>query len=480
MKKGLVFLSLGIFGGILGAFLWIRVFWEQPSYSQEIYQDNFLETNNSTYNPPSRMIPLNSDEFVGASKKSTQSVVYIKTIVSQGYESMSLLDWFFYGNPRQAQKVISSGSGVIYKADGYIITNNHVIEQAQEIEVVIGKRTFQAELVGTDPSTDMAVIKVNEANLRAIPIGSSSDLEVGEWVLAIGNPFNLTSTVTAGIVSAKGRNLNRLSSNFPIDYFIQTDAAINPGNSGGALVNANGELVGINTAILSPSGAFSGYGFAVPVDIAKKVADDIILYGRVQKAELGIDVMEIDDKVAKKLDLESYEGVIVSDVFEGMAGESSGIQAGDVIVGINGRPVDSKPEYDEQLAYFRPGDEININLKRNDQAKMVKATLTNASGTTDIVVKELIDSDKLGVVFEKLSPTELNQLRISSGFRVEEVRDGIIEELGIETGFIITSINGYKIKEVIDIEKILTKTRGRVRIEGLNKNGVRGYYSYYF
>ncbi len=480
MKKGLLILLLGFSGGILGSFLFFRLIVEDLQEKQTLVmhepdQVSLIRPKDVSYLP-------NADpgEFISASSASTQSVVYIKTVISQEYESMSLLDWFFYGSPRHSQKVITSGSGVIYKKDGYIITNNHVIEQAQEIQVVIGKRTLAATLVGTDPSTDIAVIKVDEKDLPAIDIGSSKNLKVGEWVLAIGNPFNLTSTVTAGIVSAKGRNLSSLSSNFPIVFFIQTDAAINPGNSGGALVNASGQLVGINTAILSPSGAFSGYGFAVPVDIAKKVADDIISYGRVQKAYLGIDVMDIDDKVAKTLELESYEGVIVSDVFENMAAEKSGLEAGDVILGVGGNNIDSKAEYDEQLAYYRPGDKISVLVKREKEKFEVNTTLTNFNGTTEIVIKELIQSEKLGVVFEKVSPTELSQLRISSGFRVENIDDGLIKELGIDEGFIITSINGYKIQKVDDIERILTRARGRVRVEGLNKNGVKGYYSYYF
>ena len=481
MKKGLFILVIGFIGGMIGSFLVIRLYLdENPIKETVILRDPSISSQGNNPNLIPARIPEDTREFISASSSSTKSVVYIKTVISQEYESMSLLDWFFYGSPRQSQKVLTSGSGVIYKNDGYIITNNHVIEQAENIQVVLGKRTLGATLVGTDPSTDIAVIKVEQDNLPAIPLGSSRDLQVGEWVLAIGNPFNLTSTVTAGIVSAKGRNLSSLSSNFPIDYFIQTDAAINPGNSGGALVDSEGRLVGINTAILSPSGAFSGYGFAVPVDIAKKVADDIILYGRVQKAYLGIDIMEIDDKVAKNLDLNSYEGVIVSDVFEKMAGEKSGIIAGDIIVGIQGESIDSKPEYDEQLAYFRPGDEISINLKRGKDQLSKKATLTNFNGTTDIVIKELIQSEKLGVVFEKLGPTELSQLRISAGFRVEKVEEGLIQQLNIEEGFIITSVNGYKVTKVADLERILTRARGRVRIEGLNKNGVKGYYSYYF
>ncbi len=480
MKKGLLVLLIGFSGGILGSLLIIRLYVsENPRRETVIMRENQVLPNPDPVVKPVR-IPEDSKEFITASDKSTRSVVYIKTVISQEYESMSLLDWFFYGAPRQSQKVITSGSGVIYKPDGYIMTNNHVIEQAEEIQVVIGKRTLKAKIIGTDPSTDIAVIKVDQEKLPAIPIGSSRDLQVGEWVLAIGNPFNLTSTVTAGIVSAKGRNLSSLSRNFPIDFFIQTDAAINPGNSGGALVNSEGKLVGINTAILSPSGAFSGYGFAVPVDIAKKVADDIILYGRVQKAYLGIDVMEIDDKVAKNLDLNSYEGVMVADVFEDMAGEKSGIEAGDIIVGIQGNPVDSKSEYDEQLAYYRPGDQIKLEVKRKEDRITKDVTLTNFNGTTEIVIKELIRSEKLGVVFEKLGPTELSQLRISSGFRVEKVEEGLIQQLNIDEGFIITSINGYKVLKVEDLERILTRARGRVRVEGLNKNGVKGYYSYYF
>lgn len=284
MKRTLKVIALGFFSGISGAYTFTLF---QPdlqiSYPQELVY-NMPQADYVNYYPPSKSADMPSDvNFVEASKKSTSSVVYIKSTSEASYGRENPFDWFFEGKQGQA---VSSGSGVIFTQDGYIVTNNHVIEKSSKIEIIHNKRIYEAELVGTDPSTDLAVLKIDAQNLPNIKIGSSKDVAVGEWILAVGNPFNLTSTVTAGIVSAKGREINILKGKFPIESFIQTDAAINPGNSGGALVNTSGELIGINTAILSRTGTYNGYGFAVPVDIVKKIVMDLIEYGEVQKAFL--------------------------------------------------------------------------------------------------------------------------------------------------------------------------------------------------
>ena len=415
-------------------------------------------------------------EFVAASKLSAPSVVYIKTVSQKTYAS-SWMDWFF--SDRAAQS-ISSGSGVIYSRDGYIITNNHVVGDANQIQVILQKRSYEATLIGNDPSTDLAVLKIEAKDLPAIHFGSSRDLQVGEWVLAVGNPFNLTSTVTAGIVSAKGRELNILQSSFPIESFIQTDAPINPGNSGGALVNTRGELVGINTAIISKTGSYAGYGFAVPSDIVKKVADDIIMYGEVQKAFIGAEVMDIDHEIAGKLGLNDYSGVVVSFVQnEGAAGEA-GIEKGDIIMKINRGAVNSRSDFEEMLSYRSPGDRIEVEYKKNQKSFAKTLTLTNREGTTERLKKEIYSSRSLGADFEKVSKVERDLLNIPYGVRIAKVRSGLIAQMGFSEGFIITSINQIPIKDPETLSDILSKIRGRITVEGVNRRGRPEAYRYYF
>ncbi len=417
-----------------------------------------------------------SDEFVNASKNSTRSVVYIKTISQNSYGG-TWLDYYFGERVGQS---ISSGSGVIYSSDGYIISNNHVIEDADKIEVIIGKRTYEASLVGTDPSTDLSVLKIEEKNLPNIKIGTSRNVEVGEWVLAVGNPFNLTSTVTAGIVSAKGRDLNILKSNFPIESFIQTDAAINPGNSGGALVNMDGDLIGINTAILSKTGSYAGYGFAVPSDIVVKVVNDIISFGEVQKAFIGADVLDIDTDIANKLNLKDYSGVVVSYVQEDGAASKAGIERGDIIIKVNGDNVDSRSEFEEILSYRSPGDNINVTYKRNNKAYTKDMVLTNKEGTTELIHREIYTSRYLGAELERVSKVERDLLKIENGVRLLNIGNGLIRQMGLQEGFIITHINRISIEDPENLNDILTKIRGRVTVEGVSKNGRRQAYRYYF
>ena len=415
-------------------------------------------------------------EFVAASKLSAPSVVYIKTVSQKTYAS-SWMDWFF--SDRAAQS-ISSGSGVIYSRDGYIITNNHVVGDANQIQVILQKRSYEATLIGNDPSTDLAVLKIEAKDLPAIHFGSSRDLQVGEWVLAVGNPFNLTSTVTAGIVSAKGRELNILQSSFPIESFIQTDAPINPGNSGGALVNTRGELVGINTAIISKTGSYAGYGFAVPSDIVKKVADDIIMYGEVQKAFIGAEVMDIDHEIAGKLGLNDYSGVVVSFVQNDGAAGVAGIEKGDIIMKINREAVNSRSDFEEMLSYRSPGDRIEVEYKKNQKSFAKTLTLTNREGTTERLKKEIYSSRSLGADFEKVSKVERDLLNIPYGVRIAKVRSGLIAQMGFSEDFIITSINQIPIKDPETLSDILSKIRGRITVEGVNRRGRPEAYRYYF
>lgn len=419
---------------------------------------------------------LKPADFILASKITTQSVVYIKTISQNRYGS-TWMDWFFGEGVAQS---ISSGSGVIYSKDGYIITNNHVVNDALKIEVIIGKKAYEASLVGADPSTDLAVLKVETDGIPQIKIGSSKNVKVGEWVLAVGNPFNLTSTVTAGIVSAKGRELNITNSIFPIESFIQTDAAINPGNSGGALVNLEGELIGINTAILSKTGSYAGYGFAVPSDIVKKVIDDLIKYREVQKAFIGAEVLDIDSEIAKKLKTEDYSGVVLSYVQEDGAASGIGMKKGDILVKIDGEAINSRSQFEEVLSYHSPGDKINLIYKRNKKIIHNSVILTNKEGTTEFLERDVVTSRSLGADLEKVSKVERNLLDIEHGVRISKVRNGLINQMDIEEGFIITFINKVPIKDPETLTEILTNIRGRVFLEGVNKRGGKQYYRYHF
>ena len=317
-------------------------------------------------------------DFTQAAERSVEAVVHVKT----KYYRQQYVDpfyHFFFGRPQQSQQpsAMASGSGVILSNDGYIVTNNHVIESANEIEVVLNeKRTFAAQLIGTDPNTDLALLKIEATDLPTIEIGNSDDLRVGEWVLAVGNPFNLTSTVTAGIVSAKARSINILNSDMKIESFIQTDAAVNPGNSGGALVNTRGQLVGINTAIASQTGSYAGYAFAIPTAIMQKVVADLRQYGTVQRALLGIRMLDITQQVKDQLSLESMEGVYVGEVISGSAADKAGMKAGDVIVQVDGRPINASSQLQEQIGRKNPGDQITILVRRGQRSLTLQVTLT--------------------------------------------------------------------------------------------------------
>ena len=317
-------------------------------------------------------------DFTQAAERSVEAVVHVKP----KYYRQQYVDpfyHFFFGRPQQSQQpsAMASGSGVILSNDGYIVTNNHVIESANEIEVVLNdKRTFAAQLIGTDPNTDLALLKIEATDLPTIEIGNSDDLRVGEWVLAVGNPFNLTSTVTAGIVSAKARSINILNSDMKIESFIQTDAAVNPGNSGGALVNTRGQLVGINTAIASQTGSYTGYAFAIPTAIMQKVVADLRQYGTVQRALLGIRMLDITQQVKDQLSLESMEGVYVGEVISGSAADKAGMKAGDVIVQVDGRPINASSQLQEQIGRKNPGDQIIILVRRGHRSVSLQVTLT--------------------------------------------------------------------------------------------------------
>jgi len=421
-------------------------------------------------------------DFTVAAEKTVNAVVHVKTTYGNSNKQPSVYDYFFgepFGNPYGMQPQMASGSGVIITDDGYIVTNNHVVENAENIEIVLNdNRTYTAKLIGRDPSTDIALVKIDEKDLPTIPYGNSDNLQVGEWVLAVGNPFNLTSTVTAGIVSAKARNINLLSQKdkFAIESFIQTDAAVNPGNSGGALVNTNGELVGINSAIASQTGSYSGYSFAIPVTIVKKVVADLMEYGTVQRALLGINIQDVDAKIADDLKLDKPEGVYVVNVNHGSAADEAGIKIKDVIVKINDADVIKSSQLQEQISRYRPGDKINVWVIRDGNLKKFMVELKNSLGTTDVVNKNIVEV--LGASFAEVSSDTKKELNIDSGVEVTDLQPGKLMRSGVKKGFIITHINREKVNTPKDIQNLLKDTHGGVYLQGVYPDGTVAYYAF--
>nr|WP_076502258.1 trypsin-like peptidase domain-containing protein [Belliella pelovolcani] len=469
MMKNIQIILLAFVAGLAGAFVFVEFIAEKPQLPYEYNQSESFgrqQVNYDAYKEES--VPSAPTSFVEASEVSTPSVVFIKNFSGSDYRRYSIFDYFFGSGPTQR---VSTGSGVIISRDGYIITNNHVIDRAETIEVVHQKRTYKAELIGTDKNTDIAVLKIDAANLPAIKQGSSRDLRIGEWVIAVGNPFNLTSTVTAGIVSAKERQINILGGDFPLESFIQTDAPINPGNSGGALVNTKGELVGINTAILSRTGSYTGYGFAVPVDIAVKIANDLIKYGEVQKALPGVDVVEITPELADEMNLKTLDGVIVTNVLRGGAAEKAGIQKDDVITQIEGFPVMGKGSFEEVLSYYYPGDQLTFTFQRKSDRKTAKVTLQNLDGGTGVLKREFYSSNILGARLESVNAIERDRLGIDYGIKITGLTRGYLRELGLNNGFVLTQINGEAARNPEKVGQFLENFSGRLRLEGLTPNG---------
>ena len=408
----------------------------------------------------------NRIDLSAAAERSRSSVVFIRNIHEGIYQDP--FAWFF-GKSRGERT--STGSGVIFSPDGYIVTNHHVVEKANQIEIVHQKRTYQATLVGSDPSTDIAVIKVDAEDLPSITLGSSEDLRIGEWVLAVGNPFNLSSTVTAGIVSAKGRNINILKDKFPIESFIQTDAAINPGNSGGALVDEEGLLVGINTAILSHTGSYAGYSFAVPVNIVRKVVNDLIQYQEVQRAFTGMDFVDIDSELATRIDLPSLEGVLIHNIQSKSAAEEAGLRVDDVIIAVNDQKISSKSQIEELIVLSYPGDLLQLQLLRSNDLLNKELTLLNEEGTTEIIKRKTYVLDKWGVELEPIARVEKELYQISYGVKITAAHSNFF--LGFPKNFIITHINKEPVRTPQEVESLLNALRGRVFFQGITQDGRR-------
>lgn len=374
------------------------------------------------------------------------------------------------GNPMPQ---VGTGSGVIINPDGYIVTNNHVIADADDVEVTLhDNRSYKATVVGTDPTTDLALLQIKEKNLPTLPLVNSDEVKVGEWVLAAGNPFNLTSTVTAGIVSAKGRNINILREQFAVESFIQTDAAINPGNSGGALVNLNGGLIGINTAIASNTGTYAGYGFAVPANIVSKVVEDLMKYGVVQRGVLGVLIRTVDGNLAKEKDLDLTKGAYVDSLLENSAAGVAGIKPGDVIVAVDGAEVSSSPKLQELIARRRPGDVVKLKVNRKGTEKTFDVRLNNRSGNTAVVKKE--DNEILNILgaeFEALDEKTAKKLDLTGGVRVKSLNAGKLRRsTQVQEGFIITKVDGKAVRKVEDLVNALKDKKGGVMLEGVYEN----------
>ncbi len=373
-----------------------------------------------------------------------------------------------------------TGSGVILSADGYIVTNNHVVRDADELTVTLNdKRSYKADVIGTDPSTDLALLKIEASGLPFVQMANSDEAKVGEWVVAIGNPFNLASTVTAGIVSAKGRGIHIVQDKAPIESFIQTDAVVNPGNSGGALLNLNGDLIGINTAISSPTGVYAGYAFAIPSNLVAKVVEDLRQFGVVQRGYLGIIIR--DQKAGK--DGKPATGVLVDSLTENSAAGAAGIKTGDVILKIDDQPVNATPELLEIVAKHRPGDKLKLTVLRSGSERNIDVVLKNRAGNTDKVKKSDVATslNALGADFETLPKSEARKLDIDGGVKVKSLSIGkLSNQTDIREGFIITRANNKPVSSVEELGNLLQDTKGGVMLEGVYPNNPNRRYYYAF
>jgi serine protease Do len=444
-------------------------------------------------------------DFTIAAENSVNAVVHIasKTMKTSS-QSIDIFDYFFGGGgqqaPQQQQPQVGYGSGVIISQDGYIVTNNHVVEGTDEISVTLNERTtYSAKVVGTDPNTDIALIKIDAKNLPFISFANSDNLKVGQWVLAVGNPMNLASTVTAGIVSAKARNLGIIESegnnnnpfrnqrpssksNLSIESFIQTDAAVNPGNSGGALVNLRGELVGITTAIISPTGSYTGYSFAIPSNIVAKVVGDIKQFGTVQRAMLGVTIKDINSEMAKEKNISVQDGVYVDGVADHSGALEAGIKKGDIITKINDLKVNTVSELQEQVGLHHPGDMVDLSVKRGDKLYSFKVKLRNLQGGIAAIKSEGLEA--LGASFSELSAAQKKNLNISYGVQVSGLKEGKFKQAGIRKGYIVLKINDTRIQSVSQMKDVIRNVQKNADFEedglfivGMYPNGKVTYYA---
>lgn len=461
------------------------------------------ENNDSPFKLASYNSSLTNDAFVEAAKISTPAVVHISTVIKakkQDKRQPQNMNQFFqfFGDPfggggspfdmPQQQDQEASGSGVIISNDGYIVTNNHVVEDADEIKVSLyDNREFKAKIISTDQSTDLAVIKIDAKDLKFLTFANSDNVEVGQWVLAVGNPFNLASTVTAGIVSAKTRNINILrekAGNLAIESFIQTDAAVNPGNSGGALVDLQGNLIGINSAIATPTGSYAGYSFAIPSNLVNKVVKDMIDFGVVQRGFLGVNIREIDDELAKDLKLNKIVGAYISEVNKESAAEAGGLKRGDVIMKVGDAEILNSADLQEHVARYRPGDKVKLDIYRDGAMLTKEVTLKSKENKTALLSKDDAPKsgtalDNLGINIEELSSLEAKKLGVGGGLKVTKINEGIIKQnTGMQEGFVIVAINNQPVSKKSELEDMLNQSRGNgILLQGKypNQNGIKYY-----
>ncbi|KAF0130340.1 MAG: periplasmic serine protease Do/DeqQ family [Bacteroidetes bacterium] len=485
MKNELKNFAFGLIGGFIVLAIYLIVFSSEGGQGsltkQETERLSVQPENLNVYKTQFASIPQDIS-FVDAAESTVNAVVHIRTEMKQRTTSyddfFGSLREYLYGSPyhNNSRSLVGFGSGVVLSDDGYIVTNNHVVEGADNIEVTFNdKRKMKATIVGTDPTTDIALIRVESKQLPFLVFGNSDNVKIGEWVLAVGNPFNLTSTVTAGIVSAKARNINILGNRSSVDSFIQTDAVINRGNSGGALVNTSGELVGINAAIASQTGVYEGYSFAIPANIVKKVVDDIIRFGEPQRAYLGVEIREMDEALAKEAGEEEIKGVYVARVVENGGAESAGIKSGDVILEVNDRSVNTLAQLLEVVGQYRPGEKVNTLILRDGKKLTKSVTLRNQDGTTDVKKREeQFYNESLGVTLERLKESDRSTFNIPNGLKIVEVKDGVLRRGGIGKDFIILQINGMKVDSKSELEKALNGNGNRtVRVQGMYPNGMK-------
>lgn len=412
-------------------------------------------------------------DFTYAAEQTVHAVVHVH-IKMAGSADNPIMQWFYGDRNSKPREVSGYGSGVIISPDGYIITNNHVVENAESVDVTLNdKRTYTAKVVGRDESSDIALLKIKADNLPFIKYGDSEQLKLGEWVLAVGNPFNLTSTVTAGIVSAKGRSLGLNEGAYSIESFIQTDAALNMGNSGGALVNTKGQLVGITSAILSPSGAYAGNSFAIPVTIVKKVVNDLKEYGQVQRALLGINIQDVQSADADKYKLSEVKGILITRVLDQGSAKEAGLRENDVITKFDGNNVNSIAELQEQVSQHRPGDKGTVTYSRNGKEVTVPIVLKNQAGNTGVVTASMEENGEevFGARLESLGSSEMNSMDLDYGVKVMDVNKGKFKDIGMSKGYIILSVNGKKVRTPADVKEFTDNEKSLKSISGIQPDG---------
>jgi Do/DeqQ family serine protease len=489
MNRKQFFLGI-VLASLIGGF--VAVLGVNFLQSNQDTSTNFTEKQNTSLvnwlNDEKFVIPEGIN-FVASASQVTPAVVHVRSTVtmSKGKRGVDPMEELFgFRSPRgesTPREGRSTGSGAIISEDGYIVTNNHVVENASKVDITLGdNRRFPARVIGTDPTTDLALLKIEANNLPFIPFGDSDEAQIGEWVLAVGNPYELNSTVTAGIISAKSRNIGILrdENNLQVESFIQTDAAVNPGNSGGPLVNLNGEIVGINTAIASRTGGFSGYSFAVPSSIAQKVMDDLLEFGTVQRGLLGVVIRDVNADLADDIgeEINATRGVYVVEVNEGSGGEEAGLKGGDIIVGVDGADTYTTSSLQERVARKRPGDEIEVTFLRDGEEMTTKAILKNMSGDTKVVVKVIPKVTEFeGVVFEDLKTDYKERLELEGGATITSIDNDLWKDAGVQEGFIITKIGRTTILSGEDVINALKEYEGEeVIILGVYPNGQRSYY----